>query len=364
MSSPLQIYHQRLEAGALQPDEHQLAAATALDDLHSTLVDQHKKRGFFSKKPDAPKGLYIHGGVGRGKSMLMDLFADSLPGNISVHRSHFHEFMIGVHDYMHERRSSGIDVDKAIPQLAKKIAKESDVLCFDEFHVTDIADAMILARLFTYIFVEGVVVVSTSNWEPERLYEGGLQRDRFLPFIYLLQDRMVVLHLDSATDYRGGFDLEGGRYLTPLSEITQKKMDVVFAKLTRGAAGHKDSLKVKGRDIEVKAAYQRVARFSFSQLCERPHGAEDYIEIAKHYDTVLIEGIPKLTYDRRNEAKRLMILIDALYEAGTRVFISAASTPDKLYTGHDHAFEFDRTISRLNEMQSDEYWKNGEAKTS
>lgn len=356
--SPKHIYQQRLECDDLRPDPVQEMAVAALDRVHGDVMTYlGAKRGWFSKNPATPLGLYMYGGVGRGKSMLMDLFYDAVPGGVTKSRVHFHEFMIGVHEHVHEQRSSGLDVDKVLPKLAKEIARENNVLCFDEFHVTDIADAMILGKLFTQLFDHGVVVVATSNWEPDRLYEGGLQRDRVLPFIALLKERMEVLFLDSPIDYRGEFIAQEGSYFIPLGSETTKKLDALFKHITFGAQAWHEVIEVKGRVIDVEAACAGAARFSFSQLCERPHGAEDYIAIAERYETVFLEGIPKLGYDRRNEAKRLMILIDALYEARTRLVVSAATTPDKLYSGHDHSYEFDRTISRLNEMQSAEWIK-------
>ena len=354
--TPETLYEERLANGELRADPVQALAVDALTRVHADTIEfVEAKRGWFSKGPELPLGLYMYGGVGRGKSMLMDLFCDTLPENIKWRRVHFHEFMISVHDFMHEARSSGKDVEKALPNFAKKVKQENDVLCFDEFHVTDIADAMILGRFFTMLFDHGVVIISTSNWDPHSLYEGGLQRDRFLPFIDLLVEKMQVLFLDSPVDYRGEFIAEEGSYFTPLTGETKKKLDALFKHITFGAKSQQDHFNVKGRRIDVDAACAGAARFSFSQLCERPRGAEDFIAIAERYETVFLEGIPKLGYDRRNEAKRLMILIDALYEAGTRLVVSAATTPDRLYTGADHAYEFDRTISRLNEMQSKDY---------
>jgi cell division protein ZapE len=356
--NPITLYNARVQDGTLKADAHQARAVQALQRLYEELGDyQPRRRGFFSKPVEAPRGVYLHGGVGRGKSMLMDLFYECLPEALLSTRVHFHEFMIGVHDYIHSRRESdGIreGVDATLPLLAERIAEKSRVVCFDEFHVTDVADAMILGRLFRCLFEMGVVVVATSNWPPDRLYEGGLQRDRFLPFIALLKDRLEIVHLDSPTDYRKEFIAQEGSYFTPLGVEAKAHADRLFEKLSGRAQGESQRITVKGREIAVRAA-GGVARFAFADLCEKPLGAEDYIEIAKTYHTVFLENIPKLGYDRRNEAKRLMTLIDALYEASTRLIVTAEASPDKLYRGHDHAFEFDRTVSRLNEMQSAEY---------
>ena len=298
------------------------------------------------------RGLYIWGGVGRGKTMLMDEFFNSLPSDFPKRRTHYHEFMIGVHNELHRARQKG-EADKALLKYAAQVAKEARILCFDEFHVTDIADAMILGRLFTALFDHGVVCVMTSNWPPERLYDGGLQRDRFLPFIALLQERMDVVELDGGIDYRLQTLSDTGVYFWPL--LKRHKLDDVFLRLTGGARPGAEELTVKGRAIHVDKAAKGVARFTFSQLCERPMGAEDYLSIAGVYHTVFLAGVPKLGYDRRNEAKRLMLLVDAFYDRGTKLVISADAPPDQLYRGHDHEFEFQRTVSRLIEMQGAQY---------
>lgn len=342
-------------------DEAQLRALNVLQDLQDQLqrsVSLKGLRGLLFSKLEVIKGVYLYGGVGRGKSMLMDLFYSELPSRISKKRVHFHEFMIDVHNYLHQSRQSGKNEsgpDRALLNLANKIAAETHVLCFDEFHVTDIADAMILGRLFTALFDKGLVVVATSNWPPEKLYEGGLQRDRFLPFIALVKERMHVVEVDAGTDYRMRSLTEDGVYFWPLGEHTHQRMDKVFAHLTGDVVPHAEELHIKGRIIPVPATAKGVARFTFAQLCEQALGAEDYLKVAATYHTVFLENIPKLTYDRRNEAKRLMTLIDALYDQGTKLIVSADALPAQLYRGHDHEFEFQRTVSRLIEMQSPDY---------
>ncbi len=362
MKTPLNLYKKKVKHGLLHDDPEQKKAVIALDRLYGELMHEHTRKKSWLEwlrrlgrtHQDTIKGLYIYGDVGRGKSMLMDLFFGLLPGNIRKRRVHFHAFMIEVHDYFHSRREDddfNQDVDGLIPPLASLIAARSKVLCFDEFHVTDVADAMILGRIFTALFDRGVVIVTTSNWMPDNLYEDGLQRERFLPFIALLKNRTHVLHLDSETDYRRLFLSEGGTYFWPLGSKTNKKADDIFIKLTQGIRTHRKILKVKGRTIVVGRSAEGVARFSFSQLCENPHGAEDYLKITEAFHTVFLENIPKLNYDRRNEAKRLMILIDVLYEAGTNLVVTAEAPVEQLYLGHDHKKEFKRTVSRLIEMQ-------------
>jgi len=373
LTTPREAYDALVQGQFLHPDPIQEKAVDALQELYETVMHAKntKPQNWFQRvtglgavPEEALRGIYMYGGVGRGKSMLMDLFYDCLPDDITKQRVHFHGFMIDVHNYMHERRESLLmegsareGVDEFIPLLAERVAERSRILCFDEFHVVDVADAMILGRLFTALFDRGVVIVTTSNWEPDRLYEGGLQRDRFLPFIELLKKRMDVFHLDSQTDYRRRKLAQAGTYFTPLGRATDEEVNALFAELTDNAPSRQEEIEVKGRKVFVDQVARGCARFTFAQLCERPLGAEDYIEIAKTYKTVFIEHIPKMGYDRRNEIKRLMSLIDALYEQGTNVVISADAPADKLYYGHDHSFEFDRTVSRLIEMQSADYLK-------
>ena len=365
--SPITQYNRKLKSGALEQDAEQARAAATLQRLYGEIMEERaqpkqnwfqRKTGLGRRSGPAAKGVYIYGGPGRGKSMLMDMFFDCLPADIIKRRVHFHEFMIEVHDYIHSRReveniNEGVDV--ALPMLAERIAERARVLCFDEFHVTDVADAMILGRLFTALLDHDVIIVATSNWPPDDLYTGGLQRDRFLPFIALLKSRMEVIHLDSPTDYRDQEIDENGTYFWPLDGKTDRRIEALFARLSGNEPVKSEKFTVKGRSIKVPKTANGVARFTFAQLCEKPHGAEDYLAIARRYHTVFLEHIPALKSDKRNEAKRLMTLIDSLYENGTILAVSAEVPPEKIYSGKDHGFEFERTISRLLEMQSPAY---------
>ncbi len=370
-TTPLEDYRALRRSGALKPDPFQELAVEKFESLHHALrgyrpqtgvTGWRERLGLARRRSAAPQGLYLYGGVGRGKSMLMDLFVRTAPVE-RRRRVHFHAFMLEVHDRLHQWRRATADRagrrdgngSDPIPPLARQIAEETWLLCFDEFHVVDIADAMILGRLFTELFELGVVVVATSNWPPDDLYKDGLQRDRFLPFIALLKDRLDVLEIDGPVDYRLA-RLHGMQvYWHPLGHAASAGLERVFAELTDGAAGAPDVLLLKGRRLEIPRAAKGVAWFPFEDLCGRPLGAADYLALATHFHTVVIDGVPHLTEARRNEAKRFITLIDALYEHKAYAVIAAAAAPGRLHGGDSHGFEFGRTVSRLMEMQSADY---------
>ena len=362
---PLSTYRALRAEGAIKDDPQQALAIEKLQSLHHALKGYQPatgmggwkdRLGLGRRKAEPPQGLYLYGPVGRGKSMVMDLFFESAPVD-KKRRVHFHAFMAEVHDRLHAwRQSSKGQKDDPLPELAAQISEEAWLLCFDEFVVINIADAMILGRLFETLFKLGVVVVATSNFEPDRLYEKGLQRERFLPFIALLKERLDVHDLASGTDYRLAHLQEAEVYHTPLGAEAETALKTSFKKLTEGAETQPMTITVKGRNIRVRSAARGVALFSFAELCEKPLGAEDYLAIAKRFHTVVVEDIPVLTKEKRNEARRFMNLIDALYEYRVNLLASAEATPEALYPEEaDGAFEFQRTVSRLIEMRSQDY---------
>jgi cell division protein ZapE len=363
-TGPLFAYREMNREGDLHHDPVQALAVEKLQSLWYALSAYKpvgggsgwRERLGLTRRPaePAPQGLYLYGPVGRGKSMLMDLFYESVSGD-HKRRVHFHEFMLEIHDTMHRWRQRDGKLQDPLPKIAIEIAKETWLICFDEFQVENIADAMILGRLFEGLFDEGVVVVATSNRHPDELYKGGLQRDRFVPFIEILKGRIDVLELEAERDYRRDRLVDMGVYHTPLGANSNAALDAAFTALTDNAAGEPAELTATGRKVIVPLAAKGVARFSFAELCEKPLGAPDYLAIAKAYHTVILSGIPMLPPAKRNEAKRLVTLIDALYEHKVNVVASAAAQPDELSPEGDTAFAFERTASRLIEMQSEEY---------
>ncbi len=357
-------YRALVEAGELRPDPEQEAAARRLDALQGEL-EATPQRGLLAlfRKPTRPRGVYLWGGVGRGKSMLMDLFHESLAIE-HKRRVHFHAFMIEVHQRLRDARKS--ESGDPIPPVAAAIAAGVRCLAFDEMVVNNSADAMIMSRLFrALICEEGVVVVTTSNRPPRDLYKDGLNREHFVPFISLIENELDVLALNGPTDYR--LDRIGGMkaWHTPLGEAATAQLRELFFRLTDYPpedAAHVPSTELDvggGRTLHVPKSLKGVAVFSFKRLCGEPRGAADYLAIAQTYHTVIIVGIPVMGPDMRNEATRFVTLIDALYENKVKLFASAAAEPEDLYRSGDGSFEFERTVSRLKEMQSAEYMAEG-----
>ena len=366
MAGLLARYDAMIASGELRADADQHAAAEKLAGLQAAL-EADAPTGFFGKllgkKAPAPRGVYMWGGVGRGKSMLMDLFHDTL-ALPAKRRVHFHAFMQDVHAAMREVRKG--ETGDPIPQVAARLAEGVTCLAFDEMVVNNSADAMIMSRLFTQLIMErGVTIVTTSNRPPRDLYKDGLNREHFLPFIDLIERALDVVPLNGPTDYRLGRIGGLATWHTPLGEAATAKVREAFFRLTDFApedAAHVPTaeLAVGGnRVMHVPKSLKGVAVFSFKKLCAAARGAPDYLAIARAYHTVFLVGIPKMGPDNRNEAARFVTLIDALYEHRVKLFATAAAVPEELYQAGDGAFEFERTVSRLNEMQSDEYMALG-----
>jgi len=350
----LQNFRAAVAKGDLKPDVLQEAAAARLDALAHALSQVRRGwRNLFFGVRQSPRGLYIWGDVGRGKSMLMDLFFETAPVT-SKRRIHFNAFMVETHVRIHHERQREGSGDP-IPAVARLIAAEAMLLCFDEFQVRDVADAMILGRLFAQLFEAGVVVVATSNTPPEDLYAGGLNRQLFLPFIGLLQEKLDIVELNGPRDYRSAEPNGLETYITPLGARAKAAMDAHWSRLTHGASGAQRTLTVLGRELVVPRAAGGVARFAFADLCERPLAAADYLALARSFHTFMIDDIPKLDPAMRNEARRFILLIDTLYDEGIALICSAAVAPNSLYPKGDGADAFRRTASRLTEMQNTDY---------
>lgn len=358
-------YRERLSAGELRPDVAQAAAIEALARLEADLdAAGEPSFSFFGRKPKSQRGLYIWGPVGRGKSMVMDLFFDSAPVE-RKRRVHFHVFMAEVHAHIDAWRKGDAGERKArfarhkgddpIAPTAELIAGQARLLCFDELQVTDIADAMILGRLFEALFADGVTLVATSNRPPDDLYKDGLNRQLFLPFIDMLKQKMEVVAVRGPVDFRLDRLRAGRTWLSPVDKDTQAEFDALWADMLDGAEETGATLEVMGRKLRLPRAAGGLVRSSFASLCQQALGPQDYLALAERFHTVFLEDIPLLVPEKRDAAKRFNTLIDALYEADAKLVALAAGEPEALYPAGDGAFEFERTASRLQEMRSADY---------
>ncbi|MDR3532861.1 MAG: cell division protein ZapE [Rhodopila sp.] len=366
-AGPLPAYRAMVANGSLAPDPAQAMAAERLQDLWERLRGYDPSPapatggGFLSRlmrrrhaEEYMPTGLYLVGEVGRGKSMLMDLFFDTADV-ARKQRIHFHRFMQTVHARIHGWKKAHPGGTDPIPPLADRIATDAALLCFDEFQVNDIADAMILGRLFQALFDRGVVVVTTSNTAPDDLFKGQPGRDAFLPFIALIKQRLELLVMNGGRDYRRE-RMRGLRtWLVPADEMSRRELDKAFLRLTGGSAIRPVTLTVMGRELVVPQAADGVARFDFDTLCNTALGAGDYLAIATNFHTLVLDGIPRLSPDNYDQARRFIVLVDTLYDQRVKLIASADAAPDKLYQRGENAKMFERTASRLDEMQSEDW---------
>jgi cell division protein ZapE len=359
--SSLPSYRELVATGRLEADPQQVAAAKALRQVARDLKAWKPGGGlslsalFGAKRAEPPMGLYIHGPVGSGKTMLMDLFYNRVTFTPRK-RYHFHEFMALAQDRLNAARKSA--KGDPVLEVGRALAAEARLLCFDEIHLTNIADAMIVGRLFQAMIEEGAVIVATSNVVPDGLYAGGLNRQNVLPFIEHIKRRMKVIELAAAKDFRLAKLAGRQLYFTPSDVEAERNMRAVFERLTGQPRGEPAEIEIKGRKVAVREAAMGVARFEFSDLCVKPLGALDYLAIARTFHTVMISGIPKLSPQKKDEARRFVNLIDTLYDGGVCLIAAADADPHELYPEGDVAFLFERTASRLIEMRSAEYMQS------
>lgn len=353
MTTVQELYEARVASGMIERDAAQEAILPLLDRMRDQL-EHPVRRGLFRRTAEPVRGLYLWGGVGRGKSMLMDLLTETV--TVPKWRRHFHAFMQWTHAGMNRARARGAE-DVTAP-VAEEIIREVRFLAFDEMQITDIADAMIVGRLFERLFAAGITVVTTSNRPPAGLYEDGLNRALFLPFIAMLEERCEVVELAGATDHREGRLRGEQSYFTPVDTAAREAVDRIFDRLTHGQA-RPLVMRVHGREVEIPAFHNGVARASFYDLCGRPLGPADYLALAGAARVLVIDDIPVLSVENYNEARQFVTLIDALYEAKVRLICSAAARPEMLYLEGEGVFDFGRTVSRLNEMQAADWGKEG-----
>ena len=352
MTDLMTEYQALVAAGTLKRDEAQEAVLPELERIRVALAEP-VRRGLFRKAAEPPKGLYLWGGVGSGKSMLMDFFVSHVEG--PVRRVHFHAFMQEIHAGMHDARATG--VEDPLEPVAAKVIDQARLLCFDEMQITDITDAMIVGRLFEKLLAAGIVIVTTSNRAPGDLYKDGLNRQLFLPFIALLEERMALHHLQSAADYRQNRLRGTQTWFTPADETARAAIETLWQDLTTGQGG-KHQLHVKKRIVEIPAFHNGAARADFADICAKPLGPADFLAIAEAARVLILENIPVMNRARNNEAKRFVTLIDTLYEAKTKLIATADAEPEQLYQEGAGSFEFERTASRLREMQSADWAEN------
>lgn len=357
--NPKQYYKAKIDSAEVQPDEYQAQVVDALQDLYERLLDSDKRKsaGFldkvfrrYNREVTPETGLYIWGGVGRGKTWLVDIFFNQLPIKAKLRR-HFHQFMRETHESLDKLQGKRDPLDL----LAEDLASRIQVLCLDEFSVIDITDAMILAQLFKGLFARGVTLVTTSNTMPDKLYENGLQRANFLPAITMLKLHTKVIKLDSAIDYRMRYLEQATVYHTPLGPEVEKRLEEEFRQLSPEQGNKGGSIHIFGRDIPIKRIADDVIWFDFMALCGPPRSQADYLELARCYHTVIISDVPILGSSLDDATRRFLYLVDEFYDRGVKLILSAATTPESLYQGKRLAFDFQRVISRLQEMQSEAY---------